>query len=114
MTRSATSVCPPIPVEERYVISDRWEMDDLRHTGGMGLWLVYWVANRSGGDLTFDTHADGNVVTVTVPNAKCDAIDEGSLGASPSNRRGDRRRGAVGHVNANGRVRAVGFRGPRL
>lgn len=65
--------CPPIPVEERYVITDRWEMDDLRHTGGMGLWLVYWVANRSGGDLTFDTHADGNVVTLTVPNATADA-----------------------------------------
>jgi len=60
--------CPPIPTEERYVITDRWEMDDLRHTGGMGLWLVYWVANRSGGDLSFDTHADGNVVTLSVPS----------------------------------------------
>lgn len=67
--------CPPIPVEERYVITDRWEMDDLRHTGGMGLWLVYWVANRSGGDLTFDTHADGNVVTLSVPNANGDATE---------------------------------------
>jgi len=70
--------CPPIPVEERYVITDRWEMDDLRHTGGMGLWLVYWVANRSGGDLSFDTHGDGNIVTLTVPNAKTDASVEGS------------------------------------
>ena len=69
--------CPPIPVEERYVITDRWEMDDLRHTGGMGLWLVYWVANRSGGDLTFDTHGDGNVVTLTVPNAETDTGVEG-------------------------------------
>jgi len=77
--------CPPIPVEERYVITDRWEMDDLRHTGGMGLWLVYWVANRSGGDLTFDTHADGNVVTLSVPNANRDGSAEESRGASPSN-----------------------------
>lgn len=61
--------CPPIPPEERYVITDRWEMDDLRHTGGMGLWLVYWVASRSGGDLSFDTHPNGNVVTLTVPSA---------------------------------------------
>ena len=61
--------CPPIPTEERYVITDRWEMDDLRHTGGMGLWLVYWVAKRSGGDLSFDTHSDGNVVTLSVPSA---------------------------------------------
>jgi PAS domain S-box-containing protein len=65
--------CPPIPAEERNIISDRWEMDDLRHTGGMGLWLVYWVANRSGGSLTFDTHSDGNVVTFAVPNAGRDA-----------------------------------------
>ncbi|WP_128906528.1 PAS domain-containing protein [Halorubrum amylolyticum] len=78
--------CPPIPVEERYVITDRWEMDDLRHTGGMGLWLVYWVANRSGGDLTFDTHPDGNVVTLTVPNAKADAAVEDSREADGSNR----------------------------
>lgn len=78
--------CPPIPVEERYVITDRWEMDDLRHTGGMGLWLVYWVANRSGGDLTFDTHADGNVVTLSVPNAKCGTINEDPRETTLSNR----------------------------
>ncbi|PHQ40562.1 PAS sensor protein [Halorubrum persicum] len=78
--------CPPIPVEERYVITDRWEMDDLRHTGGMGLWLVYWVANRSGGDLTFDTHDGGNIVTLTVPSAETGETGEGSVGASPPNR----------------------------
>jgi PAS domain S-box-containing protein len=68
--------CPPIPAEERYVITDRWEMDDLRHTGGMGLWLVYWLANRSGGDLSFDTHSNGNVVTLSVPTAGGEAIGE--------------------------------------
>ncbi|WP_435095419.1 PAS domain-containing sensor histidine kinase [Halorubrum sp. N11] len=78
--------CPPIPVEERHVITDRWEMDDLRHTAGMGLWLVYWVANRSGGDLTFDTHTDGNIVTLSVPNAKCDATDKAIQNASASSR----------------------------
>ncbi|EMA61366.1 PAS domain S-box protein [Halorubrum lipolyticum] len=93
--------CPPIPVEERYVITDRWEMDDLRHTGGMGLWLVYWVANRSGGDLTFDTHADGNVVTLTVPNAKTDPSDDGSREASLSNRP---KTGGVGGADARMRT----------
>ncbi|WP_435074780.1 PAS domain-containing sensor histidine kinase [Halorubrum sp. HHNYT27] len=67
--------CPPIPTDERYVITDRWEMDDLRHTGGMGLWLVYWVAKRSGGDLSFDTHSNGNVVTLVVPSGGRDAND---------------------------------------
>jgi len=28
---------PPIPPAERDPITDRWKMDDLRHTGGMGL-----------------------------------------------------------------------------
>ena len=61
--------CPPVPAEERHVIADQWEMDDLRHTDGMGLWLVYWIAERSKGRLDFDTHPNGNVVTVTVPRA---------------------------------------------
>lgn len=60
--------CPPIPPEERHIIADRWRMDDLHHTVGMGLWLAYWVADRSGGDLSFDTHTGGNVVTLRVPN----------------------------------------------
>ena len=75
--------CPPIPTEERYVITDRWEMDDLRHTGGMGLWLVYWVAKRSGGDLSFDTHPDGNVVTLAVPNGGRDANGAGRPATEP-------------------------------
>ncbi|RLM76412.1 PAS domain S-box protein [Halorubrum sp. Atlit-26R] len=60
---------PPIPPAERDPITDRWKMDDLRHTGGMGLWLVYWIADRSGGDLAFDAGADGNEVTISVPDA---------------------------------------------
>ena len=65
--------CPPIPAEERHVMTDRWEMDKLHHTAGMGLWLVYWIVDRSGGDLEFDTHENGNVVTISVPSADCDA-----------------------------------------
>ncbi|WP_049902324.1 PAS domain-containing sensor histidine kinase [Halorubrum distributum] len=63
---------PPIPPGERDPITDRWKMDDLRHTGGMGLWLVYWIADRSGGDLAFDAGADGNEVTISVPDADGD------------------------------------------
>ena len=65
---------PPIPPAERNPITDRWKMDDLRHTGGMGLWLVYWIADRSGGDLAFDAGADGNEVTISVPDADCDHV----------------------------------------
>jgi len=64
---------PPIPADERDPITDRWEMDDLTHTDGMGLWLVYWIADRSGGDLTFDSGPDGNAVTISVPDADCES-----------------------------------------
>ncbi|QAU12996.1 PAS domain-containing sensor histidine kinase [Halorubrum sp. BOL3-1] len=79
---------PPIPPAERDPITDRWKMDDLTHTGGMGLWLVYWIADRSGGDLAFDTGAGGNEVTVSVPDADCEpsspAADRGMPAASES------------------------------
>ncbi|WP_066412472.1 PAS domain-containing sensor histidine kinase [Halorubrum aethiopicum] len=62
--------CPPIPTEQRRAVTDEWEMDRLRHTVGMGLWLVYWIAERSGGSLAFDTHPNGNVVTLCLPGAR--------------------------------------------
>ncbi|WP_281196037.1 PAS domain S-box protein [Halorubrum sp. F4] len=68
--------CPPIPVEQRRVISDVWEMDHLRHTVGMGLWQVYWIADRSGGELGFDTHPNGNVVSLSLPRASAAALDD--------------------------------------
>ncbi|GAA0547175.1 PAS domain-containing protein [Halorubrum ejinorense] len=80
---------PPIPADERNPITDRWEMDDLTHTDGMGLWLVYWIADRSGGDLTFDADADGNEVTLSVPDADSDSTP-------PAGTRGPRRGAARG------------------
>lgn len=35
----------------------------LDHSSGFGLWLVYWVVEKSGGDITFDTD-DGTTVTM--------------------------------------------------
>ncbi|MFC5277457.1 PAS domain-containing protein [Halorubrum rubrum] len=76
--------CPPIPTEQRRVITDAWEMNHLRHTVGMGLWLVYWIAERSGGHLEFDTHSNGNVVTIAVPSARETASEnvDGPTGAT--------------------------------
>ena len=79
---------PPIPAEERDPITDRWEMDDLTHTGGMGLWLVYWIADRSGGELTFDADGEGNEVTISVPDADCNP-------GPPAGRRGSSQGAAV-------------------
>ncbi len=68
--------CPPIPAEEQLVVTDRREMTDVYHTVGMGLWLVYWVVERSGGDLSFDVADAGNVVTLSLPNAEGFEMDD--------------------------------------
>ena len=81
---TVTDNAPPIPADERNPITDRWEMDDLTHTDGMGLWLVYWIADRSGGDLTFDADGDGNEVTLSVPDADSDSTPP--VGTRTSNR----------------------------
>lgn len=40
----------------------------LQHTSGFGLWLVYWVANRSNAELSFETN-DGTTVELTFDTA---------------------------------------------
>jgi PAS domain S-box-containing protein len=79
VTVAVADNCPPVPPTERHVIADRWEVDHLRHTAGMGLWLVYWVADRSGGRLSFDTHETGNVVTLSVPATRESAATGGPV-----------------------------------
>lgn len=56
---------PGIPEGEREVIGID-EETRLRHGSGLGLWLVRWVVELSGGDVSFDLD-DGTVVTVTLP-----------------------------------------------
>jgi len=54
---------PGISQSELDVLADR-EETPLKHGTGVGLWLVSWVVERSGGDLDFDTGDDGTTVTV--------------------------------------------------
>jgi PAS domain S-box-containing protein len=59
--------CPPIPEEEHRVLTGDWEMDDMYHTTGLGLWLVYWIVDLSGGSISFRyDEPRGNVVTVSL------------------------------------------------
>jgi signal transduction histidine kinase len=54
---------PGIPEQERNVLTKGRETS-LEHGSGLGLWLVYWVVDRSGGRLRFDDNEpDGSVVT---------------------------------------------------
>ncbi|WP_135665679.1 PAS domain S-box protein [Halorhabdus rudnickae] len=60
---------PPIPDEEVDAFK-RSEIDALNHGQGLGLWLVNWIVDRSGGDLSFDRSDDGNLVTISLPAAR--------------------------------------------
>ena len=56
--------CPTIPQTELDVFSARAETP-LQHSKGVGLWLVIWVVESYGGEVTFGTTgSDGNVVTL--------------------------------------------------
>ncbi|WP_408957960.1 PAS domain-containing sensor histidine kinase [Natrinema sp. 74] len=59
--------CPPIPEVEFRVLTGDWEMTDVYHTSGLGLWLVYWIVDLSGGHVSFDRTETGNAITVSLP-----------------------------------------------
>jgi signal transduction histidine kinase len=55
---------PGIP-EHEYKVLDQDEETALEHGSGIGMWLAYWVVEKSDGDLNFD-QGDGAGVTVTM------------------------------------------------
>ncbi len=64
---------PGLPRTERELLVENREITQLRHAGGLGLWLVNWVIQQSGGTLSFDDNDPrGSVVTLRVPRAKLD------------------------------------------
>lgn len=59
---------PRIAEHERAVVTGDAERTRTRHGSGLGLWLVKWVAERSGGELSFgESEYGGNVVQVRLP-----------------------------------------------
>ena len=68
---------PGIPDHE-YEVLTAGEETALEHGSGLGLWLVFWVVTKSGGDLSFDDREPrGSVVTLTLPAV---GAEEGPLG----------------------------------
>ncbi|AQL42782.1 hypothetical protein BV210_08685 [Halorientalis sp. IM1011] len=55
-----------IPELERDVFVSGTETQ-LKHSQGLGLWLVYWHVTASGGDVSIDVDEDGSVVTISLP-----------------------------------------------
>lgn len=63
---------PGIPDHERTVI-ERGAETPLDHGSGVGLWLVSWIVDSLGGEMSFDGGtATGGVVTVTLPTGRAD------------------------------------------
>lgn len=61
---------PRIAENERAVVAGEAEPTRTRHGSGLGLWLVKWVAERSGGELSFEeSEYGGNVVQIRLPRA---------------------------------------------
>lgn len=57
---------PGIPETEREVLRKGTETP-LQHGSGLGLWLVYWIATMSRGEVTFETNDPrGSVVTLAL------------------------------------------------
>ncbi|ELY67140.1 PAS domain-containing sensor histidine kinase [Natrinema versiforme] len=62
--------CPPVPEVEFRVLTGDWAMNDVYHTSGLGLWLVYWVVDLSDGHIAFERTETGNEITVTLPRGQ--------------------------------------------
>ncbi|WP_121821173.1 sensor histidine kinase [Halostella salina] len=63
---------PGIPDQEKNVLVEG-EETSLQHGSGLGLWLVYWVVDKSRGTLVFDENDPrGSVVTLDLPASKPD------------------------------------------
>jgi PAS domain S-box-containing protein len=64
---AVTDECPPIPIQEIRVLRGERDVRSVYHGSGLGLWLVYWAVDRSGGTLDFSTATErGNTVTMSL------------------------------------------------
>ncbi|MFC7019649.1 MULTISPECIES: PAS domain-containing sensor histidine kinase [Haloarcula] len=61
---------PPIPDTELDAIDDLTQTTTTAHGSGTGLFVMKWCVESLGGELRFDRHDDGNVVTIYLPPKK--------------------------------------------
>lgn len=76
---------PGIPEHEREVITGEGEETSLEHGSGIGLWLAFWAAEKSGGSLAFpEPDGDGGVAEIRLPSAEppTEAKGDGAVGFS--------------------------------
>jgi len=62
---------PGIPEMDRDVLVTGQAIDDLYHGSGLGLWLVYWIVERSGGSISVtDAEPRGTEIVIGLPRAE--------------------------------------------
>lgn len=62
---------PPMPEIGVRVLTGEHDMNDLYHSTGLGLWLVYWILELSDGSITVRTDDEaGNRITLCVPRVR--------------------------------------------
>jgi signal transduction histidine kinase len=72
---------PGIPEQDRTVIEEGRETD-LEHGSGLGLWVLYWIVDNSGGELTFaESESGGALVRIDLRAATPPEPDEEPDGA---------------------------------
>jgi PAS domain S-box-containing protein len=61
---------PGLPSREREIIETGTETA-LKHSNGLGLWLIYWIVSQSGGTVTLsENEPRGTVITIRLPSAE--------------------------------------------
>ncbi|MFT4945475.1 MAG: PAS domain S-box-containing protein [Halovenus sp.] len=80
VTVSVADNGPGMAEMDRDVLERGAAVEDLYHGSGLGLWLVYWVVERSGGSVTVSDTDRGTKVTVSLPEYT------GETGQSPRHR----------------------------
>ncbi|WP_123533762.1 PAS domain-containing sensor histidine kinase [Halosimplex salinum] len=61
--------CPPLPTNESDVLTGEHEMNDVYHSTGLGLWLVYWCVQLSNSTIDVERTESGNRVRIELPTA---------------------------------------------
>jgi PAS domain S-box-containing protein len=63
---SVVDDAPTMPEIEADVLTGNYEMNEVYHSSGLGLWLVHWVIDLSDGTIDVTSHADrGNEISIT-------------------------------------------------
>jgi len=63
---------PGLPPEEWAVVTGDTEISQLEHGSGLGLWLVRWVTEGYGGELTYRNRETGSTISIQLPLADAD------------------------------------------